>query len=123
MIWPSWVLLFWCGCAATCAAAVTGSLVGGSAPATWSLRIRAAPGVRSVAGTILAGVVVYPPIYGFIFEAARRADVTAGLALGLAHAILVALAARWAGRADGMPRLALMHVVYGAVLALLYVTP
>lgn len=123
MTWPSWILLFWCGCAATCAAALAGSLVGGTTAGSWSLRVRPGTGFRNALGTGMAGVVLYPAIYGLVFEAAGRADVITGLVLGLVHAIVVALAAHWAGRSEGMPRLALMHVVYGVVLALLYVTP
>jgi hypothetical protein len=120
---PSWFLLFWSGCAATCTAAAAGSLVGGTAPRTWSLEPRHVSAARSLATTAVAGALLYPLVYGLIFETMGRADVPAGLALGGVHAVIALFAARAAGNRGAMPRMAIMHVVYGVVLALLYVTP
>jgi hypothetical protein len=120
---PSWLLLFWSGCAATCAAAAAGSIVGGRGARTWSLEPRRHSAVISLAATIAAGALIYPVIYGVVFETISRADVPAGAVMGSVHALLAVIAAHAAGAPRAMPRMAVMHLTYGIVLALLYVTP
>jgi hypothetical protein len=120
---PSWILLAWSGCAATCVAALAGSLFGGRAHAPWAL----VPGVRSGLGaalaTLAAGTLLYPIIYGMIFETMGRADMFVGAAIGAVHAVL----AFFAGRPRELPsvafRLAFVHLVYGTTIGFLYVTP
>jgi hypothetical protein len=120
---PSWILLLWCGLAATCAAALLGTLIGGSTPASWALVPRARSATRSLLSTIVAGVLLYPAFYGIAFEALARSSAGTGLALGAVHAA-VALTVVWR-TADprAAVRSAAMHLVYGVVIAFLYVTP
>jgi hypothetical protein len=120
---PAWLLLFWSGCAATCAAAAAGSLVGGKAARSWSLEPRPVSAALSLAATIAAGMLIYPVIYGVVFETIGRADVPAGAVMGGVHAVLAVAASHRAGLPRTMPRMAVMHLIYGIVLALLYVTP
>jgi hypothetical protein len=120
---PSWLILVWSGCAATCAAAVAGSLFGGRTPRSWSLQPRPRSGTGTLAATIAAGVLIYPLIYGVIFEVLGRADVPVGAVMGGIHAVLAILAARATSRPMDMFRLAVMHLTYATFLALLYVTP
>jgi hypothetical protein len=120
---PSWLLLVWSGCAATCVAAAVGALVGGRAAAPWALYPRPARGARAFGASLLAGVIVYPAVYGLLFEAAGRADLRFGLILGAAHAVLAFAAAGPATARRRALRVAAMHVVYGVAIAFLYVTP
>jgi hypothetical protein len=123
MALPSWILLLWCGLAATCAAALLGTLLGGSAPASWALVPRARSVTLSVLSTIVAGVLLYPVFYGIAFEALARSSAGTGFALGSAHAVLV-LALRWRSAGPrAAARNAAMHLLYGGVIAFLYVTP
>jgi hypothetical protein len=119
---PSWLLLAWCGLAASCAAAIAGSLM----PRAERDRPRSAI-VRSAA----AGLIALPLIYGLIFEALQKADFRTGLALGAAHGVLaVLLAARRTGP-HAPPRVqlriaaraAVLSLVYGVTIGFLYVTP
>lgn len=120
---PSWLLLLWCGLGGTCGAAVIGSVLGGSARMSWSLDPLPDSAMRGVAWSIVAGLVVYPAVYGVVFEAIRRSDYRIGLVLGAAHALIVILACnRRLGAAAAM-RIVAIHVVYGTTLAFLYVTP
>jgi hypothetical protein len=119
---PAWLLLLWSGAAATCAAAVAGAVLG-SRRGGWLLLPAVRPHRRAAVLSLAAGILAYPVAYGVVFEATSRDDVVTGLILGTVHGIVVLLASR--PRAD--VRLALraagMHVIYGAVIALLYVTP
>ncbi|MBR9989625.1 MAG: hypothetical protein KFH98_07720 [Gemmatimonadetes bacterium] len=123
MIMPAWLLLFWSGLAAASAAALIASAVGGVTVAAWSL----APAPRSrshgAAWFLLAGVLGYPVAYGIAFELLNRADITTGLMLGAMHGILMFAVARRAGSTRAAFRAALAHLVYGAVMAFLYITP
>jgi hypothetical protein len=120
---PSWLLLIWSGLAAACAAAVPATLVGGVPRATWSL----APCPRSrshgAAWSLIGGGIVYPLLYGIIFELLGRADVPLGLVVGTAHALLIFVAARQRCTMRGALRAATAHLVYGVMIAFLYVTP
>jgi hypothetical protein len=121
---PSWLLLIWSGCAATCAAALAGSLIGGRAAGSWALLPRPRPTGRALGSTFLAGVVLYPLVYGILFELNSRSHLADGVVAGAVHAMLLLIAARrltLPGRTA--VRIAVMHVVYGAIIALLYVTP
>jgi uncharacterized membrane protein YeaQ/YmgE (transglycosylase-associated protein family) len=120
---PSWFLLVWSGSAATCVAALAGALVGGSAPATWSLLPRHRSNVRSLAATALAGAVIYPLIYGIVFETLGRADATLGLIMGAGHATVAAAFADPLRTPRVALRVAFMHFLYAVGLAFLYVTP
>jgi hypothetical protein len=120
---PSWLLLFWVGAASTCAAAVTGALLGGRAPAAWALVPRPGSPSRALAGTLVAGLLAYPLLYGLVFETAQRSDVLIGLALGTAHALLAFATSRPLSAPAPAFRTAAMHVVYGTVCGFLYVTP
>jgi hypothetical protein len=123
MVLPSWILLLWCGLAATCAAALLGTLLGGSSPASWALVPRARSVTLSVLSTIVAGVLLYPIFYGIAFEALARSSAGTGFALGAVHAVF-ALAMRWQSAPPrDAARSAAMHLVYGGVIAFLYVTP
>jgi hypothetical protein len=120
---PSWLLLVWSGFAATCAAATAGSLLGGRAPRAWALVPRPPSASASLAASLLAGAVLYPIFYGLAFEITSRADVLTGLAMGTVHGSLAFALSRPAAAHRPALRLAAMHVVYGATIAFLYVTP
>lgn len=119
---PAWFLLVWCGIAATCAAAVTGVVIGGGRGSTWALVVPRPERRRFLVRTAAAGALLYPLVYGTLFEAAHRADLRAGLLLGTAHALLVFAAGRRAPVRMRV-RAAAMHLVYGITIAILYVTP
>jgi hypothetical protein len=120
---PSWFLLLWSGLAATCAAALAGSLIGGSAARPWTLL----PGDRTrsaaLLSTLAAGFVAYPVLYGFLFEVVGRSGVGTGLVTGAVHALIMFLAAGPRSDTRSALRVAAMHLCYGGVLAFLYVTP
>ena len=123
MIMPAWLLLLWSGLAATSVAAVAAPAIGGVRTAPWSL----APVPRSrshgAAWSILAGVLAYPLLYGVAFELLHRADLLTGLALGAVHGAVMFVPAHRAGTLRGAFRAAAAHLVYGAFIAFLYVTP
>ena len=119
---PSPLLLLWCGLAATIAAAITGAIAGGTDARSWSL----APHARSRAHALywcLAGILAYPAVYGLIFEALHRADIRIGLLLGAIHAAIMFIAADPRRSSRNALRVAAAHLVYGAIIAFLYVTP
>lgn len=120
---PSWLILAWSAFVATCAAAMTGALLGGSAPATWSLLPQARGAARALAGTAALGLVLYPVLYALVFEVAGRADATLGLLLGAVHALAALLAAGPRRRTRAAFRVAAMHFTYAVTLSFLYVTP
>jgi hypothetical protein len=123
---PSWLLLLWAGTAATLAA----SLVGAGPGVLIGARLGGSGAVRRHLGrfalAVGLGVAVYPLLYGLIFEGAARADLLAGLGLGAVHGLLAII---WRAlrpprrRAPGPLRLLAGHLVYGAVLGLLYIVP
>lgn len=120
---PSWLLLVWVGAAATCAAAITGTLLGGRTRTTWALAPTPRSASHALGVTILAGMVAYPIVYGIIFEAMQRSDVAAGLVLGAVHGVLAFAVSGPRARPWTALRVAAMHVVYGAACAFFYVTP
>jgi hypothetical protein len=122
MYMPAWLLLLWSGAGATCAAAIAGSLLGARSGAPL-LMPGTGSGARAVGVSLAAGLVAYPLAYGLLFEATGRADVLAGLALGSAHGVIVLVARGRKGQMRSALRSATVHVIYGATLAFLYVTP
>jgi hypothetical protein len=120
---PSWLLLVWSGCAATFAAAVFATAIGGGRAHAWSL----APRPRSTSGAFgwnaVAGIALYPLLYGIAFELAGTSDVRSGLLAGFIHAAAMFAAARPRHDIHGATRVAAAHLVYAVVLAFLYVTP
>jgi len=120
---PSWLLLAWAGGAATAAAAVTASLLGGRSHVPWALVPRPGSALKALTGTLLVGLVVYPAVYGLIFETLGRADLTVGAAGGVLHAIVAGLAGGPRRDPRQAGRLAAAHLVYAVVLGFLYVTP
>ena len=123
MIMPAWLLLIWCGCAATCAAAVTARAVGGASTATWSLAPLPRSRTHGLAWSIGAGVFAYPVLYGVLFELMHRADLRAGLVLGIVHGAVMFAFVRQRDSTRSAFRPAVSVVVYAVVLAFLYVTP
>lgn len=123
MIMPAWLLLVWSGLAATSVAALLAPAVGGAAVAPWSL----APVPRSVrhgaAWSLIAGAIVYPIVYGFLFELLHRADLRIGLVLGALHGVIMFAVARRTSSSRAAFRAAAAHLVYGAAIAFLYITP
>lgn len=123
MIAPAWLLLLWSGLAAASVAALAASLIGGVPVASWSL----APVPRSrshgAAWSIVAGMLAYPIAYGTAFELLHRADFRIGFILGAVHGAVMFAIARRTGRRRVAVRAALAHIVYGTVIAFLYVTP
>ncbi|HSJ05416.1 MAG TPA: hypothetical protein VK936_01865 [Longimicrobiales bacterium] len=120
---PSWLLLFWVGAAATCAAAITGTILGGRAPTAWALIPRTRSAGHGLAGTLVAGLFAYPLLYGLVFEAMHRSDALTGFALGAIHALLAFAMSRPLAAPAAAFRIGAMHVIYGTVCAFLYVTP
>lgn len=120
---PSWILLAWVGLAATCAAAITGTIVGGGAPQAWSLSPRARSAGHGLRVSIGLGMLLYPPTYGVAFELVGRADVLLGLIVGTGHGLIAfAITVPRYPLAVAL-RTLLMHVAYGTTMAFLYVTP
>jgi hypothetical protein len=120
---PSWLLLAWSGFAATCVASLAGALVGGDEPHTWSLLSRSRSALPALLTTLAAGVMIYPLMYGAVFEHLARADAQLGTLLGAGHGLLALLFARPTREPRNAFRVALMHALYGVTLAFLYVTP
>lgn len=120
---PAWLLLFWCGLAATCVAALAGSVVGGVPVARWSLAAAPRSRLHGATATLLAGALLYPLAYGLIFELLHRADYKLGLLLGLIHGMMAFLLARRGTATRNSFRVAIAHAAYGLVLGFLYVTP
>ena len=106
------------------------------------LRGRSAPRLRALVGGlahVVLGTLAFPAVYALIFELAGRTDVRLGALLGAGHALLAGLAlpAAWRGaRQEGRagifgwrlgrvtpPGLIAAHVLYGVLLAYIYVAP
>jgi hypothetical protein len=139
---PSWLLLFWCGFAASLAsewivAAVRAAIARGRGVQPTGPRLMSTPR-GSVPIAVLLGTLVSSPIYGLVFELWHRADLAAGLALGTLHGILAGLFVlvaflrrrRKDNRATPVRPLAVFRVrrlvtrvLYGALLGFLYVVP
>jgi hypothetical protein len=129
---PAWLLLLWAGVAATLAAAIVG-VPPGATLRQLRLARRRAPRNGRVApiGTALAtlaiGAIVYPVVYGLVFETVARADIGFGAGLGAVHGLLAGglrLLRPAAGqRAGRLFRLLLARFAYGAMLGFLYAVP
>jgi hypothetical protein len=119
---PAWLLLLWSGAAATCAAAIAGVVLG-SRRGSWQLLPALWPLGRATAMSLAAGLLFYPVAYGIVFEASSRDDVVTGAVLGAVHGLAVLIASRPRRDARLAVRAGGLHVIYGAVIALLYVTP
>lgn len=123
MIAPAWLLLIWSGLAAASAAAVVAPAVGGVPVASWSLAPAPRSRLHGALWSVTAGILVYPLLYGLAFELLRRADLPAGLALGAIHGAAMFAMARSQGSTRAALRTGVAHLIYGAVLAFLYITP
>jgi hypothetical protein len=119
---PGWLLLVWSGAAATCAAAVAGAIFSARRRA-WLLLPGRTAGAADVLASLAAGALAYPVLYGVAFELIGRADLPVGLALGLLHGVVMVLATGPRSRTGLAFRNGAMHLVYGATIAFLYVTP
>jgi len=120
---PSWPLLFWCGAAATSAAAVVGAFIGGRDVAAWSLLPRSRSRSQALAATLLGGVLLLPLLYGLLFELVARSTLGTGALAGLVHAGGAFVAAGPRGELRPAVSAAVVSLVYGCFIALLYVTP
>jgi hypothetical protein len=120
---PAWLMLIWCGLAAACAAAVPATIVGGVPRGTWSLAPRPRSRLHGAAWSLLAGGVVYPILYGVLFETLNRSDLRIGLVAGAIHGLIAFLLARPRTTFRAAARAGTAHLVYGAMIAFLYVTP
>lgn len=123
MIAPAWLLLIWSGLAAASAAAVLAPAIGGVQVASWSLAPAPRSRIHGALWSLAAGAVVYPLIYGVIFELLHRADLRTGLILGAVHGTIMFAVARRDGTTRSALRVAFAHLVYGAMMGFLYVTP
>ena len=124
MIMPAWLLLLWSGLAAACAAALVAPIIGGVRVAPWSLAPLPTSRTHGALWSLMGGLLAYPVLYGTAFELLHRADLPTGLLLGTIHgAAMFILARRRRGSGRAGLRAAAAHLVYGAVLAFLYVTP
>jgi hypothetical protein len=140
---PSWLLLLWCGFAASLASewivAMARAVLarGRDHPSRSGPRLMSTPR-GSVPIAVLLGTLVSAPVYGLIFEWWHRADLAAGLLLGTIHGtvagliVLVAFLRRRRRDNREMPvrplavfraRRLITRVLYGAVLGFLYVVP
>lgn len=139
---PSWLLLFWCGFAASLAsewivAAIRALFAGRSNEKHSGPRLMSAPR-GSVPIAVVTGTLISAPVYGLIFEWMHRADLTAGVLLGALHGLLAGVIIliafvrrRRMDRRDTSVRpLAVFRVrrlvtrvLYGALLGFLYVVP
>ena len=119
---PSWLLLLWAGLAAALVALPI------------ARPVRSAPKrPRPLASRVLPlgfEIIVFPVLYALLFEALRRSDVVAGLALGAAHGLLGVTISKLQARRDGPHpqattalRALLARTLYGAIFAFLYVVP
>lgn len=120
---PSWLLLFWSGFAATLAAAIVGTALGCGAPRAWALTPRPRTGPAAFATTLFAGLLLYPALYGILFEIAARADIRTGLIAGALQAFVVFLLSRRSLGSAVSLRIASANLVYAVTLAFLYTTP
>jgi hypothetical protein len=123
MTLPSWLLLIWSGAAATCAAAMTGTVIGAARKGTWSLAPRESTRLHNLAWTFGAGCVLYPFIYGLLLALLHTHSATAGLLLGALHAGIVVAVNSPNRNSARVVSLAAMHIVYGVLIAFLYVAP
>lgn len=123
MIMPAWLLLLWSGLAAASAAALAAAAIGGVPAGSWSLAPNPRSRSHAAAWTIVAGVLVYPVLYGLAFEILHRADVRIGFLLGAVHGSVLFIIARRRGTTRAALRAAAAHLVYGTVMAFLYITP
>lgn len=139
---PSWLLLLWCGFAASLAsewivAAVRAILARGRDTQRSGPRLMSTPR-GSVPIAVLTGTLISAPVYGLIFEWWRRADLAAGLLLGTIHGliagliILIAFVRRRRKDRRDTPvrplavfrvRRLVTRVLYGALMGFLYVVP
>lgn len=123
MIMPAWLLLIWSGLGAATAAAILAPAIGGVPVASWSLAPLPRSRAHGAAWSFTAGVIAYPLIYGFAFELLHRADLRTGVILGALHGGLMFALARRRGTVRAALRAASAHLIYGAVIAFLYITP
>ena len=138
---PSWILLLWCGLAASLAGELVAAVL---RPGRGTRRHGEASSPRLMAGprensiiAVLTGFLIFAPVYGLLFEASHRADIAAGVIVGAAHGVLagaIALiaAARQPADARATPlaalawfraRRLLSRMTFGAVLGFLYAVP
>jgi hypothetical protein len=123
MIVPAWLLLTWSGLAAASAAALIAPVIGGVPTASWSLAPTPRSRLHGALWSFTAGVLAYPLLYGVVFELLHRADLRTGLILGALHATVMFAFARQRGSTRAALRVAIAHLVYGGMIAFLYVTP
>lgn len=62
-------------------------------------------------------------LYGILFETLNRSDLRVGIVAGAAHALIAFIAAQPRVSVRAAARAATAHLVYGAMIAFLYVTP
>ena len=121
---PSWLLLVWTGLAATLAiAAIFAPLFGSRGPrgSVYFFRPRAFPDFLLLA---LLGILVYPLVYGFIFDSIHVASAFSGAVTGALHGVALVAISAIRRRRPEMPGITLLlYVAYGAVLGFFYVTP
>lgn len=123
MMMPAWLLLVWCGLGAATAAGIVATIIGGIPSASWSLAARPRSRFHGFLWSIGLGMLVYPLVYGLIFEALHRADLRIGLLLGAAHGLILFVTSRRRMPVRPALRAAVARLVYGAVIAFLYITP
>jgi hypothetical protein len=123
MIMPAWLLLIWSGLVAACVAAIIAPAIGGVPVASWSLAPVPRSRSQGVAWSLAAGMFAYPLLYGIAFELIERADLRTGLILGTLHGAVMFAVARRRAPSRAALRTAVAHLVYGIVMAFLYVTP
>jgi len=145
---PSWLLLLWCGFAASLAsewivAAFRALFTRNGDRARTDDTRRAGPRLmstprNSIPLAVILGTLVSAPVYGVIFEWWHRADLESGLLLGTVHGVLAGIVVliaflrrrRMDNRDTPVRPLAVFRVrrlvtrvLYGALLGFLYVVP
>lgn len=123
MIMPAWLLLIWSGLVAACVAAIIAPAIGGVPVASWSLAPVPRSRSQGAAWSLAAGMFAYPLLYGIALELVERADLRTGLILGTLHGAAMFAVARRRATSRAALRTAVAHLVYGIVMAFLYVTP
>jgi hypothetical protein len=121
---PSWLLMLWTGLAALlAAAAIIAPLAGSTAPRGALLFFRPA-GFVDFLLLLLLGLVLYPLVYGTIFDLLHVATILSGAGVGAAHAAVLLLVQPLTHRRIDAPAVTVLTcLVYGIVMGFLYVTP
>ncbi len=116
--------MLWTGLAALlAAAALIAPLAGPDAPRSAVFFFRPA-GFADFLLLLTLGMVLYPLVYGAIFDLIHVANLVAGATVGAVHAAILLAAQTLGQRRIQRPSVTILTcLVYGIVIGFLYVTP